>query len=104
MLAKKFHAVLTLVFVKSPNDQTKETVAEKFLKKSASLCEENHVICKKKIIEGEAPVAILNYAFVDNPDLIVIGARGRSKRSNLFLGNVSNYLSHRSKIPVLLVK
>lgn len=37
-------------------------------------------------------------------DLVVIGARGRSAAKELFLGSVSNYVLHKSKKPVLIVK
>jgi nucleotide-binding universal stress UspA family protein len=37
-------------------------------------------------------------------DLIVIGARGRSSAKELFLGSISNYVLHKSKKPVLVVK
>lgn len=37
-------------------------------------------------------------------DLVVIGARGRSSAKELFLGSVSNYVLHKSKKPVLIVK
>ncbi|MCV0410170.1 universal stress protein [Nitrosopumilus sp.] len=37
-------------------------------------------------------------------DLVVIGARGRSSTKELFLGSVSNYVLHKSKKPVLIVK
>ena len=37
-------------------------------------------------------------------DLIVIGARGRSSVKEIFLGSVSNYVLHKSKKPVLIVK
>ncbi|RMW38988.1 MAG: universal stress protein [Nitrosopumilus sp.] len=46
--------------------------------------------------------------FVNNKrngiDLVVIGARGRSSAKELFLGSVSNYVLHKSKKPVLVVK
>lgn len=46
--------------------------------------------------------------FVNNKknkiDLVVIGARGRSSAKKLFLGSVSNYVLHKSKKPVLIVK
>ena len=37
-------------------------------------------------------------------DMIVIGARGRSTAKEIFLGSVSNYVLHKSKKPVLIVK
>ena len=37
-------------------------------------------------------------------DLVVIGARGRGSAKEFFLGSVSNYVLHKSKKPVLVVK
>ena len=37
-------------------------------------------------------------------DMVVVGARGRSSAKELFLGSVSNYVLHKSKKPVLVVK
>ena len=37
-------------------------------------------------------------------DLVVIGARGRGSAKELFLGSVSNYVLHKSKKPILVVK
>jgi len=46
--------------------------------------------------------------FVNNKkngiDLVVIGARGRSSAKEIFLGSVSNYVLHKSKKPVLIIK
>ena len=46
--------------------------------------------------------------FANNPankiDQIVIGSRGRGSIKEMFLGSVSNYVIHSSKIPVLVVK
>jgi len=39
-----------------------------------------------------------------NFDLIVIGSRGRGAAKEIFLGSVSNYVLHKSKKPVLIVK
>ena len=37
-------------------------------------------------------------------DMIVIGSRGRSRAKEVFLGSVSNYVLHKSKLPLLVVK
>jgi len=37
-------------------------------------------------------------------DMVVVGARGRSSAKEIFLGSVSNYVLHKSKKPVLVVK
>ena len=46
--------------------------------------------------------------FANNPknkiDMVVVGARGRSSAKEIFLGSVSNYVLHKSKKPVLVVK
>jgi len=39
-----------------------------------------------------------------NFDLIVIGSRGMGSAKEIFLGSVSNYVLHKSKKPVLIVK
>jgi len=46
--------------------------------------------------------------FVNNTkngiDLVVIGSRGRGAAKEIFLGSTSNYVLHKSKKPVLIVK
>jgi len=37
-------------------------------------------------------------------DMVVIGARGRGSAKEMFLGSVSNYVLHKVKVPVLIVK
>ena len=37
-------------------------------------------------------------------DIVVIGSRGMSSIKETFLGSTSNYVLHKSKIPVLVVK
>ena len=59
-----------------------------------------------KAIAGDPGYDIARYA--NNPknriDMVVIGARGRSSAKEIFLGSVSNYVLHKSKKPVLVVK
>ena len=39
-----------------------------------------------------------------NFDLVVIGSRGMGAAKEIFLGSTSNYVLHKSKKPVLIVK
>ena len=58
-----------------------------------------------KIIKGADPgYDIVQYSKNHKNDLIVIGARGLGSIKEVFLGSVSNYVLHKSKIPVLIVK
>ena len=59
-----------------------------------------------KAIAGDPGYDIARFA--NNPknkiDMVVVGARGRSSAKEIFLGSVSNYVLHKSKKPVLVVK
>ena len=58
-----------------------------------------------KIIKGADPgYDIIQFSKKHRNDLIVIGARGLGGIKEAFLGSVSNYVLHKSKIPVLIVK
>ena len=58
-----------------------------------------------KIIKGADPgYDIIRYSKNHKNDIIVIGARGLGAIKEVFLGSVSNYVLHKSKIPVLIVK
>jgi nucleotide-binding universal stress UspA family protein len=59
-----------------------------------------------KAISGDPGYDIARFAnnSKNRIDLVVIGARGRSSAKEIFLGSVSNYVLHKSKKPVLVVK
>ena len=58
-----------------------------------------------KIIKGADPgFDIVRFSKGHRVDLIVIGARGLSAIKETFLGSVSNYVLHKSKVPVLIIK
>ena len=54
-------------------------------------------------VMGQAEQKICAFAQSINADLIVIGSHGRSGLSELFLGSVSNYVSHHVSCAVLIV-
>ncbi len=59
-----------------------------------------------KAIAGDPGYDIARFAnnSKNGIDLIVVGARGRGSAKEIFLGSVSNYVLHKSKKPVLVVK
>jgi len=59
-----------------------------------------------KAISGDPGYDIARFAnnSKNRIDLVVIGARGLGSAKEIFLGSVSNYVLHKSKKPVLIVK
>ena len=59
-----------------------------------------------KAIAGDPGYDITRFAnnSKNKIDMIVIGARGRGAAKEIFLGSTSNYVLHKSKKPVLVVK
>lgn len=64
------------------------------------------IILTGKALAGDPGYDIARFAnnSKNRIDLVVIGARGRSSAKEIFLGSVSNYVLHKSKKPVLVVK
>ncbi len=62
------------------------------------------IVFNSKIITGVPGYDIVHFAKTKKFDLIVIGARGLGSVKEVFLGSVSNYVVHKSKIPVVVVK
>lgn len=80
--------------------------AKKFLDDAMNRCAKKGVLFKSKIVAGDPAYDITKYANTkkNRVGLVVIGARGRSKVKEIFLGSVSNYVLHKSKKPVLVVR
>lgn len=57
-----------------------------------------------KILFGDPSRVICEIAQAWNADLIIIGRRGRTGLSELFLGSVSNYVLHHAPCSVLTVQ
>ena len=69
-------------------------------------CAKKGITFHGKILGGDPPYDIVKFAHNkrNGISMIVIGARGRGTLKGIFLGSVSNYVIHKSKIPVLVVK
>jgi len=81
-----------------------EKEAANIMKESKKRSSENDVKFEEKVIHGSAGNDIVKFAEDNNFDLIAIGARGISSVKEAFLGSVSNHISHKSKVPVLIIK
>jgi len=64
------------------------------------------ILLTGKAISGDPGYDIARFAnnSKNGIDLVVVGARGRGSAKEIFLGSVSNYVLHKSKKPVLVVK
>jgi nucleotide-binding universal stress UspA family protein len=81
---------------------TKE--AEKLMNYAKIKCAQKGIVFKSKIVFGSPAMEINNLSQTGKFDIIVIGSRGQSGIKEAFLGSTSNYVLHKSKIPVLVVK
>ena len=79
---------------------------KKMMVDAKALSTQNDIVFKEKLMRGDIGYNLIKLAHdkKENFNLIVIGSRGRSAVRELFLGSVSNYVIHSSKIPVLIVK
>ena len=80
--------------------------AKRVMAYARSKCAKKGIIFNGKILGGDPPYDIVRFAHNkrNGISMIVIGARGRGTLKGIFLGSVSNYVIHKSKIPVLVVK
>jgi nucleotide-binding universal stress UspA family protein len=81
-----------------------EEVPPAFILQTKKLAMKNKIPFSSRILTGDPGHAIVEYSNTHNIDLIIIGARGINTFKNIFLGSVSSYVLHKSKIPVMLIK
>ncbi|TBR22077.1 MAG: universal stress protein [Candidatus Nitrosotenuis sp.] len=83
-----------------------EKYARKVLEKAKNLAKQSDIEFSQVINFGNAGYNIVRYVKnkTNKIDLIVIGSRGRGAIKEIFLGSTSNYVLHKSHIPVTVVK
>ena len=78
--------------------------AGKFMEYAKIRAAKKGILLKYTITFGSPVEEIVNIAKSKKFDMIVIGARGKGRMKELFLGSVSNAVLHKSQIPVMIVK
>ena len=114
-LAKQTDASITCIFViqSSPTEMglVRTIVGKTFSKKIKNFMRTAKTKCTRSKVEfvnvieyGEEGRTIVSFAHKNNFDLIVMGSRGVGSVQEFFFGSTSNYVIHKSKIPILIVK
>ncbi|MCV0399356.1 MAG: universal stress protein [Nitrosarchaeum sp.] len=114
-LARQCHATITSLYViplSKPQTDSQISYVEKHLLQNASKfmstakkrSAQNGIDFSDMVIYGDEGSKIVNYANSKKFDMIVIGSRGMGSIKEIFLGSTSNFVLHKSKIPVLIVK
>lgn len=78
--------------------------AQKIMKKAKLRSAKQGILFFDVVSYGDEGKRIVDIADRKNFDLIVIGSRGLGTMKEMFLGSTSNYVLHKSKKPVLIVK
>ena len=78
--------------------------AREFLYDAKILSAKKAIVFKEKTAFGDPGYTIVNFAKNYKYGIIVMGSRGRGAIKETFLGSVSNYVVHKSRVPVLIVK
>jgi len=114
-MARESHATITGLYVlgivkPQTNDQITPLEkmllknAQQIMKKAKLKAAQKGILFFDRISYGDGGKRIVDIAHRKNFDLIVIGSRGMGSAKEIFLGSTSNYVLHKSKKPVLIVK
>ena len=76
----------------------------KIMNLAESRVSKHHIPFKQIIKRGKTGPDIISISRKGKFDIIVIGKRGISSIGELFVGSISHYVIHNSKIPVVVVK
>ena len=114
-MARQCHATITGLYVAGiTKPRTNEPIsslekilleyAQKIMKKAKLTAAKKGILFFDVVSYGDDEKRIVDIGVRKNFDLIVIGSRGMGSAKEIFLGSTSNYVLHKSKKPVLIVK
>jgi nucleotide-binding universal stress UspA family protein len=80
--------------------------AKRFLESAKVRAAQRGIMLKTVIMEGQPGLDVIRVAHnkKNKVDLIVVGSRGRGSAKEIFFGSTSNYILHKAKMPVIIVK
>ena len=114
-MARQCHATITGLYVLGiAKPRTSDSItplekilldnAQKIMKKAKLKSAQKGILFFDRVSYGNEDQRIVDIAEKKNFDLIVIGSRGMGAAKEIFLGSTSNYVLHKSKKPVMIVK
>ena len=114
-MARQCHATITGLYVLGiTKPRTSDSItplekilldnAQKIMKKAKLTSAQKGILFFDRVSYGDEDKRIVDIAEKKDYDLIVIGSRGMGAAKEIFLGSTSNYVLHKSKKPVLIVK
>ena len=114
-MARECHATITGLYVLGiAKPRTSDSIgplekilldnAQKIMKKAKLKSAQKGILFFDRVSYGDEDKRIVDIAEKKDFDLIVIGSRGMGAAKEIFLGSTSNYVLHKSKKPVLVVK
>ncbi len=114
-MARQCHATITGLYVVGiVKPRTNEPItslekmllehAQKIMKKAKLKAAQQGILFFDRVSYGDDGKRIVEIAEKKDFDLIVIGSRGMGAAKEIFLGSTSNYVLHKSKKPILVVK
>ncbi len=113
-LAKQIDASITGIFViqafptemglmRTMVGKAKSKHYKHFIQVAKAMCTKKSVEFHDVVRYGEEGQTIVSFAKKNKYEMIVVGSRGMGSIKETFLGSTSNYVVHKSRIPVLVV-
>lgn len=90
-----------------PIEKLKKTlieVSQHILDTTRNELREGGVYVEGLLIHGNPKKAIVDIAQKEKSDLIVMGCRGMGTLTSLFMGSISDYVTHHAPCPVLVIR